>query len=90
MRNMKRVRFQGREYFLVGETEGPIATEEEYVNGRCSYAYLTASGEILRFNQKIGTRRDIEIIGDVVDAPEETAEAFEVVCGLGTFTDRMS
>lgn len=57
----KKIRFQGQEFFLIG---GAIATKEQYENGKCSYAHLMPNGEILRFGVQIGSRKDIEFLGE--------------------------
>jgi hypothetical protein len=67
MRPMKVIQFQGSEYVFTGESlsdEGPIATREQYENGLCSYAYLQPDGRILRYNNLIGHRSEITIIGE--------------------------
>ncbi len=54
--------FQGNDYIIVAgdlETGGPIATEEQYENFECSFAHLFPNGDVLRFQEKIGTRDDI-------------------------------
>jgi hypothetical protein len=69
----KRIKFQGQDFFLIGETEGAIATKDQYENGLCSYAYLMPSGEILRFGTQIGTIKDIEFLGDAELNPTKDA-----------------
>lgn len=61
-----RIRFQGQEYLLIGdslETGGAIATAEQYAAGECSYAHLFPDGRVMRFRQVIGSVEDIELIG---------------------------
>lgn len=62
----KLIRFQGGEYFLIGDLErgGPIATREQYENGQCSYAHLQSDGAVMRFGDSIGHRDEIEVIGE--------------------------
>lgn len=66
-----RVRFQGREFLLIGSIEagGAIATREQFDSFQESYAHLFSDGEILRFGQKIGTIEDLEFL----DAPAPQA-----------------
>lgn len=59
---MKRIRFQGADYLLIGETVGAIATQHQYENGLCSYAHLFPDGLIRRFDEVIGTKADIEFL----------------------------
>ena len=63
---MKVIRFQGAEYLLIGTLErgGPIATREQYENGKCSYAFLEPDGDVMRFKDSIGHRDEIEVIGE--------------------------
>ena len=61
---IKKIRFQGEEYLLIGETDGAIAKQEDYRHGRCSYAHLFPNGEVMRFKKQIGTIGDIEFLGD--------------------------
>lgn len=58
---MKRIRFQGQEYILVG---GAITTEEAFYNGEMGYAHLGEDGLVRRFHSIIGSKNDIEILGD--------------------------
>lgn len=60
----KKIRFQGEEYLLIGETNGAIAKEDDYRHGRCSYAHLYPDGRILRFREQIGTIDDVEFLDD--------------------------
>ena len=61
-----KVRFQGNEYLLIGDLEsgGPIATQGAYENGEVSYAHLGCDGVIRRYCQEIGTKDDLEFIGE--------------------------
>ena len=61
------IRFQNKDFVFTGEVleaGGAITTLDDYENGRRSYAYLCESGKIKRFNQVIGSRDDIEIVGE--------------------------
>ena len=65
-----KIRFQGNDYIFVGErgeTQGPIATPEAFARGECSYAHLFSDGRVLRFQEQIGTRADIEWLGEDVE-----------------------
>ena len=64
---MMTIRFQNKDFVFTGEdleAGGAITTLDDYENGRRSYAYLCESGKIKRFNQVIGSREDIEIVGE--------------------------
>lgn len=60
------IEFHGDSYLLIGslETEGPIATREQYKNGETSFAYLCSDGYVRRFNKVIGCRDDIIVTGE--------------------------
>lgn len=62
-----KIKFKGNEYLLIGNLAegGAIATQEQYENFERPYAYLFETGEIMRFNEIIGHREDIEVIGKV-------------------------
>jgi hypothetical protein len=63
----QKVRFQGEEYIICGgtvESGGAIATPEQYRSFSPSYAHLLSDGRILRLGQQIGTRDDLEVLGD--------------------------
>lgn len=64
---MKTIKFKGEDYLLVGDMieGGPIATLEQYENGRCSYAHLYENGDIIRFGELIGNRNEIEVTGEI-------------------------
>jgi hypothetical protein len=59
-----KIKFQGREFLLIGNLEegGAIATQEQFDNFEVSYAHLLPNGTIARFGNKIGTREDIEVL----------------------------
>jgi len=66
---MKRIKFQGKEWILVNDPnsnklDGPIATEQQYVDFDCPYAHLFPDGIIKRFGEQIGTIDDIEVLPD--------------------------
>ncbi len=66
------IRFKGRKYLLIGSLDdGAIATAKQYANGDCSYAYLMPDGKIMRYNEQIGTRDDLEFLGET-DEPKTT------------------
>ncbi len=72
-----KIKFQNKEYILIGETDGAITTKEAYESGTVSYAHLMESGDIMRYGETIGKREDIEFIG------EENCEiGFGVLDGL--------
>lgn len=78
---VKKIRFQGSEFYLIGETEGAIATKEQYEGGLCSFAHLTPNGEVMRFGTQIGTRNDIEFLGDAELQPS-TEGVVSLIGGL--------
>ncbi len=55
---IRQITFQGREFILIGDTDGAITTREAYSTGRVSYAHLLPDGNIIRYQKKIGTRED--------------------------------
>ncbi len=64
---MLEIRFQGKKYVFTGKTlkrGGAIAKLEDYENGHCSFAHLFPNGDIQRFGNIIGKRKDIKIIGE--------------------------
>lgn len=71
MTKAKKITFKGQEFLLFGDSEGPIATAEQYTNGEVSYAYLNPNGDIMRLKEKIGTIADC-VIGGEVDVPDMT------------------
>lgn len=77
---MLRVRFKGEEYVLIraGEAmEGPLATQDQYIHGRRSYAHVFPSGIIQQMTpngpEMIGHVRELEILGDVDLGPAADA-----------------
>ena len=66
-----RVRFRGQDYLLVGDLAagGPIATVEEYTTFQPCHAWLDAAGRVLRHAQQIGTREDLEVLGEWAGEP---------------------
>ena len=63
---MKRILFKGKPYLLVGTLTdgGAIATEAQFREGEVSYAHLYATGDVIRFGARIGSRDDIDVLGD--------------------------
>lgn len=75
---MKEIRFRGKDYVFVGDElsdGGAIAVKDDYESGKCSYAHLFKNGDIVRFQQEIGTISDIEVVGQYI-APEPTISGF--------------
>jgi len=67
---MLKIRFNGQEYLFTGDSldkGGPIATEDEYIQGEVNFAHLFPDGIIMRYHETIGTRDDIEILDTDVD-----------------------
>lgn len=58
------IKFKGEVYLLIGDLDkgGSITTKEAYENFEISYAHLFSDGRVMRFNEQIGTRDDIEIL----------------------------
>lgn len=85
---MRRITFKGRRYVLVGSSlaeGGPIATEQQYRHGRCSFAHLYANGDVNRHGRVIGHRDDITDLGDCEIAIAEDAWR-GVLRGLGAIS----
>lgn len=63
----KLIRFNGAEFLLIGDLKigGAIATIDQYEGGKCSFAHLMPSGNVMRFREVIGNRSDIEVIGEL-------------------------
>lgn len=75
---IERIRFREMEFLLIDS--GAIATEDDYVHGRISYAQMKDDGKIFRFGTEIGTREDIEILeSDVV--LDHAPDAFSNMAG---------
>ncbi len=72
-----KIRFKGQEFLLVSgnQEEGAIATEYQYSNGLCSYAHLYKNGEVHRYREVIGTKKDIEFL-ELIEEPEINDNAF--------------
>lgn len=73
-----KIRLFGKVYHLLGTLDGggPIATVKQYTSGALSFAhyygpdgkgyeYGGPEGCISRFGQQIGTKADIEVLGEV-------------------------
>lgn len=81
------VRFQGFEYmlFLAGGSSiddwyGSIATQEQWREGKCSYAYLGPDGTIRRYREIIGQRSDLEFVR-LIENPQHSEEAIvNMIC----------
>ncbi len=56
----RKIIFKGQKYILIGETDGPVTKEEDYIHGRPSYAHLYPNGELNRLGEVIGNVDDIE------------------------------
>lgn len=58
------IRFQGKEYLLLGSLEegGAIATREQYESFKKSFAHLFSDGNIVQSGKVIGRKEDIEVI----------------------------
>lgn len=80
----KQIKLFGNQYLLIGDlvNGGPIATREQYENFECSFAHLQPNGDILRFREKIGTRKDIEVLNTKVDT--------DIRAGMGKVIDTIS
>lgn len=57
---IRRIKWLGEDLILVGETHGAIATEEQYLKGKCPLGHLYPSGDISVFGEYAGTKDDIE------------------------------
>ena len=79
-----RIRFQGKEYLLIGSLRdgGPIATKEQYENFEMSYAHLRPDGVVMRFRDSIGHRDEIEVLGEV-EAKPDIGKAIEMMLTPG-------
>jgi hypothetical protein len=67
MDTVRRIRFQDKDYVLVGGKYVPgaaIATPEAYANFEPSYAHLMPDGRIMRFGKQIGQESDITYLPD--------------------------
>ena len=74
---MKKIKFKGEEYIFGGDDldEGHfIATEDQYMSGKISFAHLCLDGRIIRFKKVIGDRSDIEVLEEGIEIiPSEGA-----------------
>lgn len=59
---MWEIKFKGQDYLLVGDTDGAIASKEDYENFTPSFAHLFPDGTIKRYNSVIGKREDIQFL----------------------------
>lgn len=86
---MKRIRFKGTEYLFKGDSldeSGFIATRNQYENAQTSFAHYYPGLGIMRFNEKIGSAEDIEIIGDANISMDP--DAAENMMDRRSFTDQ--
>lgn len=68
----RKIRFQGEEYlFIGGENYAALTTAERYSNGVSSYAHLFPNGQIKRYGEVIGTKEEIEFLGEA-ELPDMT------------------
>jgi hypothetical protein len=85
---LKKIRFMGKEMLMSdGKTGigGAITTKDAYEKGHISFAHLCPDGNIMRYGKIIGTKKDIEIIGEEevhADYPEALINL------LGEFLDQ--
>lgn len=61
--------FKGRKLVLLGTKKrgGALTTPKAYREGTSSYAELYPDGNILRFGEQIGTRKDLKFTGKFVE-----------------------
>ena len=59
---MIRVKFQNEEYIMIDLEDSFIAIEEQYKNGKVSFAHLYPDGSVNRFGKIIGRKEDIEVL----------------------------
>jgi len=73
---VRRVRFRGETYLLLGDPDrwpgAPLTTEALYRQGLPSFAHVSG-GQVLRYHEVIGRREDLEDLG-----PAATPEPDEV------------
>lgn len=75
---MLTIKFQGQEWLFPHhslEKGGPICTPKQYAEGIVSYAHLFKDGIVRRFNEPIGTIKDIEVLGPAEDPCTDPARA---------------
>lgn len=84
---MLKIIFKGKRYIFFGNSleneDGAISTAKMYRNGEQSYAhyYPKNGGEIFRFQEKIGTRKDIKVLGKLLREPQPTGYAMLKIMG---------
>ena len=64
----KEVEFRGKRYLLIGNTDGPLATKDQYETGKVSFAYLCLGGIIVQNNQVIGYASELVFTGNEIEA----------------------
>jgi hypothetical protein len=69
-----RIKFKGTSYILIGETSGAITSEYLFRCGELGFAYLTATGNIMRNLRCLGTIGDIDF-GETEMWPDYLAPA---------------
>ena len=67
---MLKIEFQGAPFLFIGDSldeSGPITTVEKFKAGQASFAHYWpqpgSNGIVKRFNELIGVRADIQVIG---------------------------
>lgn len=58
---LKAVLADGESWFLLGETEGPLCTKDQYARFAENPAHLFKDGRVMSYSQCIGQRADLEI-----------------------------
>lgn len=60
------IKFKGKLFLLVGDkNNGAICTIHQFENFLPSYAHLFLDGNILRFQKKIGEKKDIQFVKEI-------------------------
>mgnify|MGYP001571222658 CR=1 FL=1 len=68
------IKLYGERYLLIGDRhEGAITTEHAFRHGFASFAHLMPDGRIMQRGQQIGTRTDIEEVGEIEVVPDDDA-----------------
>lgn len=62
------IKFKGKLFLLVDyKNDGAICTIHQFENFLPSYAHLFPDGNILRYQKKIGEKKDIQFIKEIPD-----------------------